>query len=68
MVSASIPDERMAVMDSSVDTPSRPPRLALRFAIYTVEARQTLSRLGPGQHGGPWSVGPVLVTPASRCG
>lgn len=43
-------------------------RIDLTAGRHTIEGRQTLSRLRPGEDGAPWSVGLVLVTPAARCG
>jgi hypothetical protein len=43
-------------------------RVELTEGTHTVEGLQSLSRLRPGQGGAAWSVGPVLVTPANRCG
>jgi hypothetical protein len=39
----------------------------LRPGTHTIESRHRLSRLRPGKGGKPWSVGPLVVSPAVRC-
>jgi hypothetical protein len=39
----------------------------LRPGTHTIESRHRLSRLRPGEGGEPWSVGPLVVSPAVRC-
>ena len=43
-------------------------RVALSAGTHTVETREERSRLRPGEQGEPWAYGPLLVTPAQRCG
>jgi hypothetical protein len=41
--------------------------VTLTAGPHAVSLRQERSRLRPGEHGEPWSYGPLLVTPAERC-
>jgi hypothetical protein len=35
---------------------------------HTLTSSHRLSRLRPGEGGEAWSTGPIVVTPADRCG
>jgi len=43
-------------------------QVELGGGFHTVSSRHRRSRLRPGEAGDPWGTGPLVITPANRCG
>jgi hypothetical protein len=77
-VGSSVRGELTAVVDGSrvgrirhqVDNPGQYTSLGLvglSAGTHTIESRHRLSRLRPGEGGGAWASGQLVLTPANRC-